>query len=251
MGGWQDFTQKVVDFLAADLLLHDTTTTLTTFATTYAPTLEDGYGALMIATVQPTAATLTVTVTDQSGLMPQWVASKNVVPNVAVSFVPPYPYMPPMTPSVSIVSSVNQAAPGTTWIMGLSGAVPGLQGNVLLRSDGRAYPVGQHSAGLSQGAVGSYTLVAAPGVGNHLLVSHLTLTGGATTAGVSWGVIEGIIGGQTAYLLGGGGSTNQACIASEHISEGILLDANTAVTWQVLTASQQSFIPAVVYDIVN
>lgn len=249
MGGWQDFTQKVVPFLASDLLLEDTTTRLNVSGV-FTPTLEDGYGGVLITTVQPTLATLTVTVTDQAGLIPQWTARRLCQPNIAVSFMPPYPYVPPSSLVVQITSSVAQAAAGTTWILGMSGGAPGLQGAALIRPDGRPYPTGQAGVTIGAGAVATDTVIAAPGFGLHILLKLLAIQGGATTAGVSNAGVEGTIGGVATVLLASSGGTGLGG-PNQLVSEsGILLDANTALTFVVSTASAQGWLVSAVYDIV-
>lgn len=113
---------------------------------------------------------------------------------------------------------------------------------VLLRPDGRTWPVGSHRADASGGNT-SGTLIAAPTTPRRILVKSLVVSGAAPT-GTSYGV-SGTIGGATASIVPGRISANTV---TEPLG-GILLDPATALKWAATGSG--SFVEAVaLYDIV-
>lgn len=99
-----------------------------------------------------------------------------------------------------------------------------------LRSDQRNYPIG---TGAAFGSVnGSGTLVTAPGVGNRLLLLSLTCVGNNTPAANTALNLSGTIAATVVVLLSGfSSSTGSATAATIVWPAGILLDANTAITF--------------------
>ena len=222
MGGWQDWTQKTLPSLAADLLESDLTHVLAP-SQSYVLTMEEGYGALVVATSIPdNACVLTCKVVDATGIIPTWSQQVLAVPGGTYTFTPPYSYNGACSPFVTLSVSVNQVHDSQTFIFGQNGTAPGQQGTQLIRPDGRAYPEATELASAAQAGAGSTPLVAAPTSPVRLLLSSLFVS--TTGAGCS---VQVTVGGGSPFIV----STLGAFNASVQLPPGgLLLDVATPIT---------------------
>jgi hypothetical protein len=240
MPGWQDFTSFSQQFLSSDLLLSDLTGILNT-SLTYLPVIEHGITALSVSVEVHLAATITVTVTDATGIVPAW--SQQQVAGAALQtlqFVSPYSYTTASALKVIVTSSVNQVANSPTFIIGYGAPLSGQQGVQLVRPDGREYPVGQHATFNAANAV-SVTVIPAPGAGIHILLASATY-GQTSTAGSLNATING-----AASVLAA--SAVAATYPVGLPAGGLLLDANTPLT--IIGTAGSGASVAVIYDLVT
>jgi hypothetical protein len=98
-------------------------------------------------------------------------------------------------------------------------------GTLGVRSDGRSYPLGSNIAHSSSSSAGTLTLVSAPGAGLHIMLRSIFINGGASQGGA----YTVTIGGLTLPLLDF--SSGVGALNSMEFETGLLLDANTSVTW--------------------
>lgn len=235
--GWPDFTQAVLGYQGADLLLIDTAQRLNP-SHVFQPTLEQAYGGLLIATEQLTAGVITVTVTPNTLNAPSW-TQRQVNPGggAVLDFCPPYPMIPGSTVAVTITSSPVQAVAGNTLIYGLGVAPPSLQGAQLLRADGRPYPVGALSASVNN--VAGATAIPAPGAGVHILLASGIMIVQAAAAAGSTAILTATVNGAAVNICvaasANGAYTGPAIVVPPG---GLLCDANTAVTFTTAGAPQ-------------
>lgn len=240
--GWQDFTQRVLPFMGADLLLSDLASKLAPNQV-YIPTLENGYGGLVIATNLPSnAGFVTCQVVDATGIVPTWTQRQKVTTLDVAMFVPPYSYTTASALRITLTASVNQTINSTTFIWGTSSLAPSMQGSKLVRSDGRDYPVGASSATLGTASGGGGTVIAAPGAGLHILL--MTLTAGGNAGGPQ---VDATVGGAVVHLVRFTGS-GSATIPLPIPPQGVLLDANTSLTVPGIVGSVQTV--DALYDVV-
>lgn len=240
MPGWQDFTSLSQQFLSADLLLSDLSGILNP-SLTYLPVIEHGIAALSISLTAQVAGEITVKVTDASGIVPTWSQRQAAAGFGSVlQFMVPYSYTTISALNIQVTSSVNQVHNCPTFIIGYGAPPNGSQGNQLVRPDGRDYPIGQNSAQANVGGATASTLVAAPGAGLHLLLYSTGIQ-----SATNFAAHIGTIGGTSTSFHGlggpGGGSTFVTWPG------GLLLDANTALTFATGAAADLS----VIYDVVT
>lgn len=242
--GWQDFTQRVLPFMGADLLLSDLSHKLAP-SQVYIPTLENGYGALVIATSTPSAAcVVTCQVVDATGIVPPWSQRQQTDTIDPVMFTPPYSYTTASALRITLTASVNQVISSVTFIWGVSSVAPSQQGSQLIRADGRAYPIGSLGATSFLLAAGSTPLIAAPGAGLHILLDTMSFSyAGASGAGLG-GSIGITVGGVVLPIV----DTSAQGFVQSAIPGGILCDANTAVNLNQSGAGVTT--AAVTYDVV-
>jgi len=240
--GWQDFTQRVLPFMGADLLVSDLANKLAP-SQVYTPTLENGYGGLVIATNAPSAnAVITCQVVDATGIVPTWTKRISVDTLTPAMFVPPYSYTTASALRITLTSSVNQTINSTTFIWGTSSLAASMQGSKLVRPDGRDFPLGSNLADNFSNTAANVNVVPAPGAGLHILIASLAATGNgaagnvsATIGGVTTGLISFVAAGVFPYTVPPG---------------GLLLDANTPLT-VAGGAGPTTVICSATYDIVS
>lgn len=132
----------------------------------------------------------------------------------------------------------NGTVPANTllWIYGITAPQP----NMLIRPDGRNYPVGAN-IGNNSATNTTANIVAAPGAGNRLLIKTLYITSNGTNGGI--GVT---INGLNQFIV----TTEEPGVFPLPIPpDGILCDPNTAITVASVAAGV-TVSGSVVYDIV-
>lgn len=241
MPGWQDFTSLSQTFLSADLLLSDLSGILNT-SLTYLPVIEHGIGGLSVSVTVQVAGVITVQVTDASGIVPTWTGRQTATAALqTLQFVVPYSYTTISALNVKVTSSVNQVHNSPTFIIGYGASINSAAGSQLLRADGRPYPIGANSAQVQTGAVVG-TVIPAPGAGLHLMLLSMevdeVVPGGQSVLGAT-------VGGTAVNIHGG----TTSGVVFHGWPSGLLLDANTPITVDVVGAS--TFCRAVIfYDVV-
>ncbi len=241
MAGWQDFTQLVQSFLAADLLTSDLSGVLN-LSLNYLPTIEHNVGSLSIALETQVAGTITVQVVDATGIVPTWTQRKTSSAfGQVLSFTSPYAYTTASALSITITSSVNQVHNCPTFIWGYGEATPGQQGVKLLRPDGRDYPLGSQFASAAALTAADVTVIAAPASPGRILLASLTGTSSANAGGFT-----ATINGSSVSLFGFGVS---GLLANIIPAGGLLLDPATPLN--VHAAAGVVVICNAMYDIVT
>lgn len=174
--GWQDFTQRSLSYLANDLLLSDLALILNP-SQVYLPPMFNGYAALAVSLEVQVVGTITVTITDATGIVPTWSERQTATAALqTLQFVSPYSYTPASALNVTVTSSVNQVHNCPTFINGYGTQINGSNGPGLTRPDGRAYPTGGTLIAAATGVGTAATLIPAPPAGVRIMLASLSLS---------------------------------------------------------------------------
>lgn len=141
-----------------------------------------------------------------------------------------------ITTSVSILSGQG----------GGTGLVPA---ETPVRSDGRPYPTG--ALPIQSTTAGGSTVVAAPAVGQSILLKHLVIAVLASGASGTIAHFAATINGTAVWPLSCAANTSGGNTAVVDFGEGLLLDGNTALTTAEAVAAPGAVAYSGSYDIVN
>lgn len=244
--GWQDFTQRSLSYLANDLLLSDLALILNP-SQVYLPPMFNGYAALSVSLEVQVVGTITVTITDATGIVPTWSERQTATAALqTLQFVSPYSYTPASALNVTVTSSVNQVHNCPTFINGYGTQINGSNGPGLTRPDGRAYPIGNHSNVVA--AAGN--IVAAPTAPARVLIAagSIVVQAAAGAAGISF--FQVTIGGTVVNINFVGCPASSAAGLPLQVPEGgILCDPATPVAFASLGAPTFTE-GSIIYDLV-
>lgn len=187
------------------------------------------YQSLLLVANSPSAtdhSTIQLRVKDPNG-NGMLFASYTTTFGIGTTFYPlPVPIVANGNVDVTVIQNSGTIVPADFRLYGLNAPFGGTQ---LRRWDGYNYPVGNTAFNVNN--TGSGTLIAAPGVGERILLYTLDVVVVAGAGSATYAVVTGVRGGITYNPMIVAAAANGANGKSNVYHAGLLLDYNTALTF--------------------